>query len=109
MRGEWRLNPPPNWPVATDARIDLDWRPDPAWGPPPTGWQLWQRSPRRPPLAGPALAVLIMGMLLGATVVAPDPGTSAPADTPGASGSALPAVWVAPACPQPARSRSSCR
>ena len=43
MSREWRLNPPPNWPMAAGVEVGLDWRPDPTWGPPPVGWQLWHR------------------------------------------------------------------
>lgn len=73
MHREWRLNPPPNWPMSPGARIELDWRPDPAWGPPPTGWQLWRRPPLRLPIAVVALG-LAFGTLLGAATAAPRPG-----------------------------------
>lgn len=80
MQRDWRLNAPPNWPVAPDARIGLDWRPDPAWGPPPPGWQVWCRASRRLPIVVPALtalvvtlAALVVGALLGAAALAPRP------------------------------------
>jgi hypothetical protein len=40
----WRLNAPPNWPIPAGADLDLNFRPDPAWGPPPVGWPLWHRE-----------------------------------------------------------------
>jgi hypothetical protein len=48
MALEWRLNPPPNWPLAQGIEVGLDWQPDPSWGPPPVGWQLWERRLRLP-------------------------------------------------------------
>jgi hypothetical protein len=47
MPERWQFNRAPNWPAHLQAP-DLDWRPDPAWGPPPVGWVLWRR--RRAPL-----------------------------------------------------------
>jgi HNH endonuclease len=42
LAGEWRLNPPPGWPVPPPGWVpSVDWQPDPSWPPPPPGWQLW--------------------------------------------------------------------
>ncbi|MFI7585579.1 hypothetical protein ACIB24_00725 [Spongisporangium articulatum] len=81
MTTHWRLNPPPNWPVPADAELALDWRPDPAWGPPPVGWQLWKRRrhlplPRLPHLPSLGAAVttgLLATAMLGAAAYGAEP------------------------------------
>ena len=40
--GQYRFNPPPNWPAPPENFVPVaEWEPDRAWGPPPDGWLVW--------------------------------------------------------------------
>ena len=64
MPTSWEFNPPPNWPVPLQAP-ELDWQPDPAWGPPPVGWALWRRRRSWPARFRVAVTVPVAAGLTG--------------------------------------------
>lgn len=66
-----RFNPPPNWPLQEGFSPPPGWRPEPTWGEPPFGWQLWvEDAGERQRSATSARWAVAVSLVLGAAGLA---------------------------------------